>query len=295
MNKKPGRGKVGQVDRLRLLFQRLVGKNSSTLPNFFVLGAARAGSTTLHHMLSEHPSIFMPRKKKELHYFDNDMVYRQDLSGYHENFLGYSGQAAVGEVTPLYFEKGTLFDASGEISFFNDEDSIIRIARHFPDARLIISLRDPYTRAQSIQYKNFMQGKVNATIDNEVTSEIDGESRLKLIYRNRYDIHLRHVLDYFPRDQVKIIVFEQWTRDLRTTVDDVSDFLTIPRCDLVPELNAYQANKRQRYDKNREKSIAPEVEMTAPVKDLFLERLESMYPFLHELGVSTETWTRRTG
>ena len=291
MNNENRHGRIGTRERLRVNVARALGRIPKQGPNFFVLGAARAGTTTLHHLLNDHPDIFMPRKK-ELHYFDNDMVYRSDLGGYLSQFYGYRNECAVGEVTPLYFEKGTVFSSSGGITFFNEEDSITRIARAFPHNQLIVSLRDPISRAQSLQYKNFMQGKVVTSINEEILDELYGKSRLNLIYRCRYDIHIKHILEYFSREQVLFLVFENWIQDLQATLDRVSDFLHVERASIPPDIAEEKQNKRESYKSPMLQQDKPNTTMSAEVEKIFLEALEPMYNFLSKIVDESFPWRR---
>ena len=85
-------------------------------PNFFVLGAPKCGTTTLHEVLTAHPHIFMT-KEKEPHFFDTDTYYNRGLDRYlRDHFRGAAGFKARGEATPSYLRsgerRGTAFGAT---------------------------------------------------------------------------------------------------------------------------------------------------------------------------------------
>src|SRR3712207_3472590 len=108
-----------------------------TLPNFFILGAAKAGTTALYHYLKQHPQVYMS-PIKETNFFalmgepvdfcgpgDRDYIGRfsiTDLEGYHGQFRDAAGAAAVGDASPLY-----LYSPKAPW----------RIREFVPDARLI--------------------------------------------------------------------------------------------------------------------------------------------------------------
>src|SRR3954465_8128427 len=71
------------------------------LPNLLVIGATKAGTTTLWHYLDVHPEIFMA-PDKELHFFDLDENWAKGVDWYAERFAGAQGQAVIGEATPGY-------------------------------------------------------------------------------------------------------------------------------------------------------------------------------------------------
>jgi hypothetical protein len=116
------------------------------LPNFIVIGAAKAGTTALYWYLAEHPDVFMS-PKKETNYFaygrdrQGRLLYGdpefhqfpvQSLAEYEELFDGAEGARAVGEASPIYLEA---------------PQTAGRIRELLPQSRLICSLRHPVDRA----------------------------------------------------------------------------------------------------------------------------------------------------
>ena len=117
-----------------------------TLPNFLILGAQKAGTTSLFDYLGQHPEVY-PSPIKETHFFDHGGV-RQTYAGpvripgpkiksleeYEGLFDGVRDEKAVGEATPTYLYLPGVAE---------------RIRHHVPEARLIAILRDPVERAYS--------------------------------------------------------------------------------------------------------------------------------------------------
>ena len=204
---------MGNIERMRNLFLGRVPKRG---PDFFIAGATRSGTTYLHHLLGAHPDIFMPRTK-ELHYFDRDRKYRRDLSNYARRFHGYRGEALIGEATPSYMMHEWKWHRNGA--------AMERIRRHFPDAKIIITLRNPLTRAASQYEKAFLQERTKKTFREELDAEAHGHSTLRLIYHNSYDIHLASVLSHFPRESLHFLIFEEWVTRTRETANALADFI----------------------------------------------------------------------
>ena len=71
------------------------------LPEFILVGAAKAGTTSIFDVLSQHPGIFFP-PVKELHFFDDDSCYERGREWYESNFAGASAGQIAGEATPSY-------------------------------------------------------------------------------------------------------------------------------------------------------------------------------------------------
>src|SRR5580704_17949873 len=120
-----------------------------TLPNFFIIGAARSGTTALYEYLRQHPQIYMS-PIKEPNYFafygqgihyrgprDQELVrssYVPSLKAYEAQFSGVAKEIAVGEASPWYLYL---------------PEAPERIRRKVPDAKLAAILRNPVDRAFS--------------------------------------------------------------------------------------------------------------------------------------------------
>lgn len=140
------RGRVAQaVHRQgRRLSTRLGRATASArvLPDFLIVGAQRAGTTSLHRTLVQHPHVLPAGLHKGVHYFDTN--YDKDLAWYRGHFPTRAAVAwsrhrtgvrpLTGEASPYY-----MFHPAVPA----------RIAEHLPDARLVVLLRDPVERAYS--------------------------------------------------------------------------------------------------------------------------------------------------
>jgi hypothetical protein len=100
-------------------------------PSFLVIGAQKAGSTSLYHLLAMHPEI-RGAVVKEVHYFDRSMPHGVPIAGYRKCFRGRARFHF--EATPGY----AYFPWVAE-----------SVARHYPRMKMILILRDPVGRALS--------------------------------------------------------------------------------------------------------------------------------------------------
>lgn len=205
-------------------------------PDFIVVGASRAGTTTLHALLSQHPGIFMPRKK-EIQFFWRDALYRQGIESYERHFAPARQEQLKGEASPPYFHRNITLSSDGHYRWQPGDDPAARLARTYPHARIIISLRDPVKRAQSQFWKNLWQGKeevedFDAAVEAELAGRRNPEKHgLCWLYRNRYSTHVANWLEHFPRSQVLVLVFEDWVRDPVYACRDIETFLEIDAFD----------------------------------------------------------------
>ena len=280
--------------QLKTIITQAQGRLPKNGPDFFIVGATRAGTTYLHHLLNNHPDIFMP-KGKELHYFNHDGKYNDKLKGYLPLFNGYKNEKAIGEATPLYCEKGTYFDKDGIINFFRDETTIQRIKKHYPDAKLIISLRDPVTRIISLQKKNYFQGKVKTKLSEEIRNELEGQSRLNLLYRNRFDIHLQEIYKHFSKEFVHIMVFEEWIEDIDHSMNTLMQFLDIAPLEKWPVMpdKKNTAGEYKRKNAKKENNDNP-IDMDDALQNLIIEELSPSRVYLEELLGRSLPWAQQT-
>ncbi len=109
-----------------------------SLTNFLIIGAAKAGTTSLYHYLRQHPDVFMSPVKEPQYYWDegpkNMHACAYDRAAYERLFEGSESRRAAGEASPQYLHSPT---------------APARIAADLPRSRLIVSLRNPADRAYS--------------------------------------------------------------------------------------------------------------------------------------------------
>ena len=217
-------------------------------PNFFISGAPRCGTTALYTYLSEHPNIFMS-DIKELNFFADDFpnVQKIDFKSY-EDYLKVFARAgeehlAVGEASPFYLFSKVAFE---NMRSFN------------PDAKVILSLRNPVDFIQSYHRLNLSLLRENepdlATAWSLQTLRKQGQripnsarepSLLFYGEVGRFGNHVEKLFSYFPREQVKIILFDDFVADLKTTYESLLEFLEVPsdgRIDF-PQINANFVNR----------------------------------------------------
>ena len=128
-------------------------------PNIIIIGAQKSGTTWLHKQLSFHPDFFMS-EPKELNFFNNpDQVKNpKKQSEYYAHFEGASAQPYRGESTPHYFWKRIEGSPFGNVRQGHDNATAIRDALG-SDLRMIVSMRDPVSRAVSAYYHNYAVGR----------------------------------------------------------------------------------------------------------------------------------------
>ncbi|HTM10498.1 MAG TPA: sulfotransferase [Verrucomicrobiae bacterium] len=187
-------------------------------PNFFIVGAPRAGTTSLYYYLKAAPGVFMS-PVKEPHYFAvtlkallNPSAANPDATQliherreYLKLFQKVKDEVAVGEASPSY-----LWDTAAPRL----------IHEVVPHARIIMSLRDPVDRAFSHYLMHVREGVERLPFEEVV----EGTSYIE---PGLYAAQVQRYVDIFGADQVKILIFEEFIGDVEAAVTDILKFLGV--------------------------------------------------------------------
>lgn len=187
-------------------------------PDFIIAGCMKCGSTSLFMNLSKHPEITMsgifgplgPNQTKgtgtEINYWDN-WKKKRDIDWYKSRFSG---------------------DLSGEKSpgYWNHKGAIRNSFRHNPDAKYIISLRNPVDRAHS----HYMMNRLRTTSKAPFTTESVKPLHIGL---GRYYSKLKNgILRIIPRENVHISISDWMKTDTSNEMMKIHKFLGIEEIDL---------------------------------------------------------------
>lgn len=179
-------------------------------PNFFIIGAAKAGTTTLWHLLRQHPDIFMPELKEPWFLSHDDRYEKLGWSWYERLFRPGANCAAVGEASSCYCVTRLYPNA------------VRRLGRYFPDARLIYCVREPYARIESA-WKQCLVTQHPMPPD-----FADAVRTYKLLIDStRYGESLQAFLGVFPRSQIHIVLFDELSRTPVTVYGGCLEFLGV--------------------------------------------------------------------
>jgi hypothetical protein len=189
-----------------------------TLPNFILVGAAKAGTTALYHYLDEHPQVFMsPVKETNFFAFDGQGDNRRfpvrSLSQYQELFADAGTAVAIGEASPLYLETPS---AAG------------RIRQILPAARILCSIRHPVDRAYSDYQMHLRHLGRRLDPARDLTPRADwARPDSHWMQLGHYHEQLARYFQLFPRDQIKVSVFDDLRQNPAAAVQEVYRFLEV--------------------------------------------------------------------
>ena len=208
----------------------------SKLPNFLIIGAAKSGTTSLFYYLKRHPYIFFP-SIKELNFFSYDPG---DLTALVRPGIGPGDRYATewtGSLTKyqLHFLNHKPPQLAGEasVSYLYSPLTPQNLGKLIPDVKLIVMLRNPVERAWSHYLHMVRDGREELSFDEALKAErerIDKGWEFSWHYCNMgfYGQQLSLFLERFPRDSLKVVMFDDFKANPLRTTNEVLEFLGLP-------------------------------------------------------------------
>lgn len=215
------------------------------LPDFFIVGHPKCGTTALHEMLRAHPEVFMP-ELKEPWFFGEELHESapprpggtpRTISEYAAWFADAEPGQRIGEASPFYLWTHT---------------AAANIARVRPDARIIAILREPASFLHSLHLQ-LLELYIEIEKDFGRAMRLEHERRegrsvprytywpQMLLYSEyiRYVEQMERLYAAFPAEQVKLLIYDDFRADNEGTVREVQRFLGL---DDSPPVVSVQAN-----------------------------------------------------
>lgn len=217
-------------DLHRLSVWRLATASWRALPDFIIIGAQKAGTTTVYDNLLKHPQV-MPADIKEVHFFDTH--WQAGVNWYRAHFARRgemrAGQGAVtGEGSPYYLFHPLVAE---------------RVKQVVPQAKLIVVLRNPVDRAYSHYQHEVRRGREPLSFEQAIEAEpqrLAGELKKVLgdasynsfalqhfsyVERGKYAEQLERWFAVFPREQFLVISSDELNKSFEATMQQVFGFL----------------------------------------------------------------------
>jgi hypothetical protein len=237
-------------------------------PNFFIVGAPKCGTTALYEYLRHHPNIFMS-EVKEPHYFAKDLGSYpriKTLEDYTELFTRSTDRhSRVGEASVYYLRSAV---ALANIRAFNPEAKIIAMFRNPVD--MVHSLHSQLLYWSEEVERDFeaawrLQERRSRGLDLPPGSR--GGFLVQYHEVGRFGTQTERVLSVFPAEQVKLILYDDFTASPASVYTDVVEFLEIPH-DGRTEFPRINENKRARMSWLRQLYRKPPVVLKSTVRSL---------------------------
>lgn len=196
--------------------------------DFIGIGFEKCGSTWISKCLEEHPHVLFSSQKsrKEIAFFSvrkgekkeniaanwgKESDYKKGIDWYLEQFPKAEKGKIRGEFSPGYIRS---------------KKALLRIKKHFPDVKIIISVRNPIDMIYSLYWYHRQSIRVNIEKDFEQIV-LDGEKKILDVDKGLYYKYLKNAFDIFPKDNIHLIFFEDIKNNPQKVVEELYRFLDV--------------------------------------------------------------------
>jgi hypothetical protein len=219
--------------------------DNTNKPNFFLVGAAKSGTTSLSSWLDSHPDLYVS-PIKEPNYFSTDIDVSKFRKGYLKSFEAEDSielkplkkrQIAFLRDEELYaqlFKPNNFMVHAGECStsYLYSDAAAESIHAFNSDSKILIMLRNPLERA----YSHYLMAVQMGLESNEFLSAFKrdmnkadkGWGVSELYFElGQYSQQLKRFLKVFPENQIKVVLFEDWIQQPKETQESICKFLNV--------------------------------------------------------------------
>lgn len=207
-------------------------------PNFLCVGFAKCGTTTLHEIFKQHPDIYLPEIKETRYYWLKDAYSKGFLWYLKRYYSAAKKEKAVGEINPNL----TVRHLAPKIA-----------ADFAPDAKIIFLVRNPVKRLYSnykyflrfgtsfnninlcVKYANRNREGFDQFIDMNFIKLKNGKITLAPTFMKdyieigKYYSHIKEYYNYFPKNNIKVVLFEDFILNPEAVTKELFDFLEVDR------------------------------------------------------------------
>ena len=261
------------------IFYSIAGP-SHVLPDFYILGGQKCGTTSMFMYLTRHPAILSPNAK-DIRFFDK--YFFKGVNWYRINFPTKSTKSSLNK----NFKR--VLTGEGTERYFDHPHAAERIKEVTPNAKFIILLRNPITRAfshhtrvrnnnrESLTFKDAFLNESKRTKEdyNKIFSDpfyyADSYFTYSYFERGIYVDKIKHWMEIFPKEQFLIIQSEEFFSDPSKIYNQVLDFLGVENFDL----DQYEQFRKQDYSESK----LP-VDTHKKLADYFKPHNQRLYEFL---------------
>src|ERR1700730_13933843 len=207
------------------------------IPDFFIVGAPRCGTTALYTYLRKHPEIFMPALKEP----DFFAPYRGKRRRIHTwpDYLALFAEAR---------DEKRIGEAS--VSYLGSDSAAAALKEFNPQASIIIMLRNPIEVMHSLYYvRKISNLEDQPSFEAALDADANGRRVVELPYRERvrFAEQVERYLLIFGREQVHIIIYDDFKRDTAAVYGKVLNFLRVSS-DVTTDFSVINGSRRARNE-----------------------------------------------
>lgn len=203
-------------------------------PDFCIIGAAKTATTTICGLLEQHPGIFI-NPVKEPHFYSTDQVYARGRQWNHGFYADARDDQICGEASTSYSQFPVVHDVPD------------RMAEDNPDMKLVYCVREPVARAKSqcLQVMKYVRNVLDVDLTHMTLDEMlefcesTPEFNAGILAACDYDAQLTEFERCFPKEQMLVVFYEDFSADSATFMAGLLSYLGVPQIEFeATRLNA---------------------------------------------------------
>lgn len=193
------------------------------IPNLFIIGASKCGTTSLWHMLDSHSKVYMASPKEP--WFFSFSNFKDNLEWYSSLFGRVNDEKIIGEASPIYSETTLIPEIPKRLYDFN------------PDAKIIYIVREPISRLKSVWRQTLFSGHWHQQVYKNYTDvevPIMPKNFEEAIFEYppfieacKYSTHLNNYRKFYNDENILVLFFEDLKLNSMDTYHKICDFLFI--------------------------------------------------------------------
>jgi len=184
----------------------------------FIVGAPKAGTTSLHHYLNEFPEILMS-KEKEPDYFSDKELFDQGL------YYGTSRIDSLQKYNSLFSgRKEEKLMGESSVSYLYYPEVPNRIKEYNPDSKIIVMLRNPVDRAFSHYLMDYRLGLTSESFESEFHKK-KGLNFQQYFLLGNYSSQVKRYIDVFGSENIHFIWYSDFKKDSEKQLNKVINFI----------------------------------------------------------------------
>ena len=192
--------------------------------DFFIVGAPKAGTTSLYHYLNEHPEIVMSRQK-ETDYFSDEDLQKQGL------YYGKNRINTLEKYHSLFQNVDQKKIGEASVSYLFYEDVPQKIKAYNSNSKIIIMLRNPVDRAFSHFLMDYRLGLISKSFESVLENE-KKDIKASLFYQQYIELgqyfgQVKRYIEKFGKENVTIIFYYDFKNHVVKEVQKVYEFLEV--------------------------------------------------------------------
>ena len=215
------------------------------IPNFFLVGAPKCGTTAMSNYLNQHPDIHMG--PKEMHFFGADLRIDEAPSHTRERYLSRLNEGKDSDV--MYLGEASVW-------YLYSQTAAHEIKEFSPSAKILIMLRNPVDMLYSLYYQLLHEGKFLTSFKEAIEQEEELRKKAEPMFeegkRLREAMHtdlakfyeqVNRYLNVFGKENVKIIIYDDFQKNIQKVYQEILDFLEIDSCFIPENFNRINSHK----------------------------------------------------